>query len=149
MIEVYKRIFNNLDNPKDFLNKIIEIVINYLLKKEINLEELKEYKYINEVISKIDFNNINKIIESLILCNDFLLDNIKNKKQSLRKITGSYYTPIELSNFMVEQSLIEFLRDKIDFKEKNLETIDKVILKKLLCNIKIIEIIEKKGVVRC
>lgn len=63
MIEVYKRIFNNLDNPKDFLNKIIEIVINYLLKKEINLEELKkEYKYINEVISKIDFNNINKII---------------------------------------------------------------------------------------
>lgn len=149
MIEVYKRIFNNLDNPKDFLNKIIEIVINYLLKKEINLEELKKYKYINEVISKIDFNNINKIIESLILCNDFLLDNIKNKKQSLRKITGSYYTPIELSNFMVEQSLIEFLRDKIDFKEKNLETIDKVILKKLLCNIKIIEIIEKKGVVRC
>lgn len=140
MIEVYKRIFNNLDNPKDFLNKIIEIVINYLLKKEINLEELKkEYKYINEVISKIDFNNINKIIESLILCNDFLLDNIKNKKQSLRKITGSYYTPIELSNFMVEQSLIEFLRDKIDFKEKNLETIDKVILKKLLCNIKIID----------
>ncbi len=67
MIEVYKRILNNLDNPKDFLNKIIEIVINYLLKKEINLEEFKkEYKYINEVISKIDFNNINKIIESLI-----------------------------------------------------------------------------------
>ena len=43
------------------------------------------------------------------------------RQKTARKLTGSYYTPIEIVDFMVESALLEYFKRKTNIDEKRLE----------------------------
>lgn len=50
-------------------------------------------------------------------------DNKVDKLSSLRKKTGSYYTPREIVNYMVKSSILEYLTDKTNLDKTQLKTL--------------------------
>jgi hypothetical protein len=77
---------------------------------------LSQYKYtLDETDSSefIDPEFIGKIFECLLACID------ANSKESRRKVTGSYYTPREIVNYMVDESLNTYLEKINDTNIEN------------------------------
>lgn len=58
----------------------------------------------------LDPELLGKIFENLLAAY------LPESKTSARRKTGSYYTPREVVNYMVDESLIEYLKTRLDFK---------------------------------
>lgn len=69
---------------------------------------IEENTPLNQEIA-LDPELLGKIFENLLAA--FLPES----KTSARKKTGSYYTPREVVNYMVDESLIEYLKTRLDF----------------------------------
>ncbi|GHT11386.1 hypothetical protein FACS1894170_04890 [Planctomycetales bacterium] len=77
---------------------IIRLLSKYQFKTELDLIDAAEYT------KTIDPEFIGKVFESLLACID------ADSKESRRKITGSFYTPREIVDYMVNESLNEYLK---------------------------------------
>jgi len=94
-----ERTLTELDRTCDVYG-IITILSKYQYKLTLDdLLEQAEYE-------TVDPEFIGKVFESLLSCID------SNSKESRRKVTGSYYTPREIVDYMVNTSLDAYLETK-------------------------------------
>jgi len=94
------RLLTELDETCDVYG-IVTILSKYQYKLALdNLLEQAEYS------QTIDPEFIGKVFESLLSCIDF------SSKANRRKVTGSYYTPREIVDYMVNASLDAYLETK-------------------------------------
>jgi hypothetical protein len=70
---------------------------------------IEENTPLNQEIA-LDPELLGKIFENLLAAY------LPESKTSARRKTGSYYTPREVVNYMVDESLIEYLKTRLDFK---------------------------------
>lgn len=81
---------------------------------------LKDYNFTADENSPIDIEVsldpelLGHIFENLLACYN------RETSTTARKVTGSYYTPKEIVDFMVEESLIEYLKTKTQIDEDKL-----------------------------
>jgi hypothetical protein len=73
---------------------------------------------VNDAEVSIDPEMLGRIFENLLAEIDPNLDS--NEKTSVRKATGSYYTPREIVDHMVEASLVKYLHNSTAIEEKRL-----------------------------
>ncbi|MCE3038647.1 Eco57I restriction-modification methylase domain-containing protein [Helicobacter anatolicus] len=69
----------------------------------------------------LDPEMLGMIFESLLSV--LFTDNKVDKLNSLRKKTGSYYTPREIVSYMVKSSILEYLTDKTNLDKTQLKTL--------------------------
>lgn len=102
---------------------------NYQLKITDNwfkslFETLEQYNFtidensVNDSEVSIDPEMLGRIFENLLAEIDPNLDSSAQK--SVRKATGSYYTPREIVDYMVEEALVKYLFNKTYLCEKTL-----------------------------
>ena len=82
---------------------IVRILSQYEYK--LSLDDLLDHA---DYVQTIDPEFIGKVFESLLACID------ADSKETRRKVTGSYYTPREIVDYMVDESLKAYLQDHDD-----------------------------------
>ena len=93
-----------LDDKKSYqVEGLINILSKY--KYKLTLDDLTDRA---EYLNTIDPEFLGKVFESLLACID------ADSKETRRKTTGSYYTPTEFVEYMVNESLDEYLRNNGD-----------------------------------
>ncbi|MDR2168895.1 MAG: Eco57I restriction-modification methylase domain-containing protein [Planctomycetaceae bacterium] len=85
---------------------IIKILSQY--KYKLSVDDLDDAEYTQTV----DPEFIGKVFESLLVCID------ADSKENRRKITGSFYTPREIVDYMVNEALDAYLQN---YSQKNLQ----------------------------
>ncbi|MDR1964139.1 MAG: N-6 DNA methylase [Planctomycetaceae bacterium] len=82
---------------------IIRILSKYQYK--LSLDDLLDQ---SEYTNTVDPEFLGKVFESLLACVD------ADTKDNRRKVTGSFYTPREIVNYMVNEALEEYLKNNND-----------------------------------
>lgn len=104
---------NTLKIPNDILREFLEMLdeFHFTIDESTPLDQ--------EV--GLDPEMLGMVFENLlsVLFTDNKVDNIS----SLRKKTGSYYTPREIVSYMVKSSILEHLKDKTNLDETKLKTL--------------------------
>lgn len=104
---------NALKIPNDILREFLEMLdeFHFTIDESTPLDQ--------EV--GLDPEMLGMVFENLlsVLFTDNKVDNIS----SLRKKTGSYYTPREIVSYMVKSSILEHLKDKTNLDETKLKTL--------------------------
>lgn len=92
------------DNNLSFPNSFFDDMYNTLNKYNFTVDESSsEFQHV-----AIDPEMLGRIFES------FLAEQIdETSNNNKRRATGAFYTPREIVNFMCEQAIIEFLKDKL------------------------------------
>lgn len=76
---------------------------------------------VNDAEVSIDPEMLGRIFENLLAEIDPNLE--ESEKTSVRKATGSYYTPREIVEYMAEEALVKSLQRKTNLREKDLHTL--------------------------
>lgn len=100
---------NTLVIPDSWLNSFFEILETY----NFTIDENTSY---DEELS-IDPEMLGRIFENL------LAEINPETGESARKSTGSYYTPRTIVNYMVDESLLLYLKEQTEIKEEKLRAI--------------------------
>lgn len=114
-------LFFSTEKQYDKLNKVYDTSNKKYIVHGL-FEILNKYKFtihentpIEEEIA-LDPELLGKVFENLLASYN------EETKTTARKLTGSFYTPREIVNYMVEESLIAYLKDYL--KEKGTENIE-------------------------
>lgn len=92
-------------------------------------ETLEQYNFtidensVNDAEVSIDPEMLGRIFENLLAEIDPNLED--SEKKSVRKATGSFYTPREIVDYMVEEALVKYLHNKTSISEKLLHPLFK------------------------
>lgn len=111
----------NKSNPSNYKLKISDPWFKELF------EILEQYNFtidensINDTDVSIDPEMLGRIFENLLAEIDPNLES--NEKVSVRKATGSYYTPREIVDYMTEEALVKYLYNRTGINEKILHNL--------------------------
>lgn len=104
---------NTLKIPNDLFKQFFEILDRYHFT-------IDESTPIDQEVG-LDPEMLGMVFENLLSV--LFTDNKVDKLNSLRKKTGSYYTPREIVNYMVKSSILEYLTDKTNLDKTQLKTL--------------------------
>lgn len=104
---------NTLKIPNDLFKQFFEILDRYHFA-------IDESTPIDQEVG-LDPEMLGMVFENLLSV--LFTDNKVDKLNSLRKKTGSYYTPREIVSYMVKSSILEHLKDKTNLDENKLKAL--------------------------
>lgn len=104
---------NTLKTPNDLFKQFFEILDRYHFT-------IDESTPIDQEVG-LDPEMLGMVFENLLSV--LFTDNKVDKLNSLRKKTGSYYTPREIVSYMVKSSILEHLKDKTNLDENKLKAL--------------------------
>jgi len=101
--------YNTLIIPDDWLHEFLEVLERYNFTVDENTSV--------DIDLSIDPEMLGRIFENL------LAEINPETGESARKSTGSYYTPRTIVEYMVDESLYQYLKDKTDIEEAKLRAL--------------------------
>ncbi|BEP29698.1 Eco57I restriction-modification methylase domain-containing protein [Helicovermis profundi] len=130
-------------------NELFEVVNNFSL----NSEKLKLY---NDICLYNNFKGLDISNLDFISIDDFITNYDKNIDEKLRNATGSFYTPINVCEFMVYRAIYDYIKKNTEIKLHILEklfysSLDTIYIKeyheiyKLIIDFKVIDLASGTG----
>jgi len=113
--QIEQRANRGLNIPNNWFSELYETLEQYNFTIDENS--------INDAEVSIDPEMLGRIFENLLAEIDPNLED--SEKKSVRKATGSFYTPREIVDYMVEAALVKYLYNKTGIDEKNLHPLFK------------------------
>ena len=104
---------NTLKIPNELFKQFFEILDRYHFTIDESTPLDQEVGLDPEMLGMV-FENLLSVL---------FTDNKVDKLNSLRKKTGSYYTPREIVSYMVKSSILEYLTDKTNLDKTQLKTL--------------------------